>query len=52
MTSVPARAPVDELVRVEQDDPHHDRERHHRHAAKVPGEADAGPISGRVLSDP
>jgi len=47
---VPARAPVDELVRVEQDDPQHDRERDDRHGANVPGEEAGGLVSGTVLS--
>lgn len=50
--SVPARAPVDELVRVEDDDPQHDRERDDRHDAKVAPRAAAGLVSGTVLSHP
>ena len=44
------RAPVDELVRVEKDDPQHDRERNDRHDAKVPGSEGSGLVSGTVLS--
>jgi len=47
---VPTRAPVDELVRVEQDDPQHDRERDDRHGANVHGAAPNGLVSGTVLS--
>jgi RNA polymerase sigma-70 factor (ECF subfamily) len=47
---VPTRAPVDELVRVEQDDPQHDRERDDRHGANVPAPGAIGPVSGAVLS--
>ena len=47
---MPTRAPVDELVRVEQDDPQHDRERDDRHGANVPGGAGVGLVSGTVLS--
>jgi RNA polymerase sigma-70 factor (ECF subfamily) len=47
---VPTRAPVDELVRVEQDDPHHDRERDDRHGANVPADGAIGLVSGAVLS--
>lgn len=47
---MPTRAPVDELVRVEQDDPHHDRERDDRHDAKVPRGDDVGLVSSTVLS--
>lgn len=47
---MPTRAPVDELVRVEQDDPHHDRERDDRHDANVPGGEGIGLVSGTVLS--
>lgn len=49
---MPTRAPVDELVRVEQDDPHHDREREDRHGANVPGGGASGLVSGTVLSHP
>lgn len=49
---MPARAPVDELVRVEQDDPQHDRERDDRHDANVAGNASPGPLSGTLLSAP
>ena len=44
------RAPVDELVRVEKDDPQHDRERNDRHGANVPFAAAVGPVSDAVLS--
>lgn len=47
---MPTRAPVDELVRVEKDDPQHDRERDDRHGANVPGGAAVGPVSDAVLS--
>lgn len=47
---MPTRAPVDELVRVEQDDPQHDRERDDRHGANVPGGGAQGIVSGAVLS--
>jgi RNA polymerase sigma-70 factor, ECF subfamily len=50
--SVPARAPVDELVRVEKDDPQHDRERDDRHGANVAPDDTAGLVSGAVLSHP
>ena len=50
--SVPARAPVDELVRVENDDPQHDRERDDRHDANVAPGAAGGLVSGIVLSHP
>lgn len=49
---MPTRAPVDELVCVEKDDPHHDRERNDRHDAKVPGSGGGGLVSGTVLSHP
>jgi RNA polymerase sigma-70 factor (ECF subfamily) len=49
---VPARAPVDELVRVEDDDPQHDRKRDNRHAANVAPAGAAGLVSGAVLSHP
>jgi RNA polymerase sigma factor (sigma-70 family) len=49
---VPTRAPVDELVRVEQDDPQHDRERDDRHGANVAGGGAGGLVSGTVLSHP
>ena len=44
------RAPVDELVRVEQDDPNHDREDNDRHPATVAADEGAGLVSGTVLS--
>jgi RNA polymerase sigma-70 factor (ECF subfamily) len=47
---VPARAPVDELVRVEKNHPDHDRERDDRHGATVPGGGGDGLVSGTVLS--
>ena len=47
---MPTRAPVDELVRVEKDDPQHDRERNDRHGANVPFAAVVGPVSDAVLS--
>lgn len=47
---MPTRATVDELVRVEKDDPHHDRERDDRHPANVPGTEGGGLVSGIVLS--
>lgn len=47
---MPTRAPVDELVRVEQDDPQHDRERDDRHGANVPAGGAHGLVSGTVLS--
>jgi RNA polymerase sigma-70 factor (ECF subfamily) len=47
---VASRAPVDELVRVEENDPHHDREREERHAVTVPGPEGEGLVSGTVLS--
>jgi RNA polymerase sigma-70 factor (ECF subfamily) len=47
---VPTRTPVDELVRVEKDDSHHDRERDDRHAANVPRDGGGGLVSGTVLS--
>ncbi len=49
---MPTRAPVDELVRVEEDDPKHDRERDDRHGANVPGGASVGLVSDTVLSHP
>src|SRR5690242_9798911 len=48
--SVPTRAPVDELVRVEEHDPDHDRESNDRHAANVPSSEPRGLVSGTVLS--
>lgn len=49
--SGPARAaPVDELVRVEEDDCEHDRESNDRHGANVPGVEPAGLVSRVVLS--
>ena len=49
--SVPPRtAPVDELVRVKQDDTDHDCKRDDRHGANVPGVEAAGLVSGTVLS--
>jgi RNA polymerase sigma-70 factor (ECF subfamily) len=50
--SVPARAPVDELVRVENDDPQHDRESDDRHGANVAPVGAPGLVSGTVLSHP
>ena len=50
--SVPARAPVDELVRVENDDPKHDRESDDRHDATVAPVVASGPLSSAVLSHP
>jgi RNA polymerase sigma-70 factor (ECF subfamily) len=47
---VPTRAPVDELVRVEDDDPQHDRKRDDRHGANVAPAGPAGLVSGSVLS--
>jgi RNA polymerase sigma-70 factor (ECF subfamily) len=47
---VPTRAPVDELVRVEDDDPQHDRKRDDRHDATVAPAEPAGLVSGSVLS--
>ena len=47
---MPTRAPVDELVRVEEDDPKHDGERDDRHGANVPVGAEVGPLSSAVLS--
>jgi RNA polymerase sigma-70 factor, ECF subfamily len=47
---VPTRATVDELVRVEQNDPHHDCECDERHDAKVPLTEAEGIVSGTVLS--
>ena len=47
---MPTRAPVDELVRVEQDHSEHDRERNDRHAANVPAVESVGLVSGTVLS--
>jgi RNA polymerase sigma-70 factor (ECF subfamily) len=47
---VPTRAPVDELVRVENDDPEHDRESDDRHDATVAPVVVRGPLSGAVLS--
>jgi RNA polymerase sigma-70 factor (ECF subfamily) len=49
---VPTRASVDELVRVEQDDPQHDRERDDRHGANVAGAGPFGLVSDTVLSHP
>ena len=49
---MPTRAPVDELVRVEQDDPQHHRERNDRHDANVAGNEGSGLVSGTVLSPP
>lgn len=49
--SGPARAaPVDELVRVEEDDCEHDRESNDRHGANVPGGEAEGLVSRVVLS--
>ena len=48
---MPTRAPVDELVRVKQDDSQHHRERNDRHAANVAGDAGSGLLSGALLSD-
>lgn len=47
---MPTRAPVDELVRVEQDDSQHDRESDDRHDANVPGGDEVGLVSGTLLS--
>jgi RNA polymerase sigma-70 factor, ECF subfamily len=47
---VPTRAPVDELVRVEEHDPQDHRERNDRHGANVAGNTSPGPVSGSVLS--
>ncbi len=47
---MPTRAPVDELVRVEDDDPQHDRKRDDRHGANVAPGAAKGLVSGTVLS--
>ncbi|MDB5212094.1 MAG: polymerase sigma factor RpoE [Myxococcaceae bacterium] len=47
---MPTRAPVDELVRVEDDDPQHDRKRDDRHDATVAPVGPAGLVSGSVLS--
>ena len=49
---MPTRATVDELVRVEQDHPQHDREREDRHDANVAPPEPAGLVSGTVLSQP
>ena len=48
---MPTRAPVDELVRVEQDDPQHHRERNDRHAANIVGDEGSGLVSGTLLSE-
>jgi len=47
---VPASRPVDELVRLEDHDPEHDRESDDRHDANVALVASAGLVSGTVLS--
>ncbi len=47
---MPTRAPVDELVRVEDDDSQHDRKRDDRHDANVAPAGPLGPVSGSVLS--
>ena len=47
---MPTRAPVDELVRVEQDDSQHHSERNDRHGANVAGGGAGGLVSGTVLS--
>jgi RNA polymerase sigma-70 factor (ECF subfamily) len=47
---VPTRAPVDELVRVEDDDSQHDRKRDDRHGANVAPAEPSGLVSGSVLS--
>jgi|GEM_PF-121938 len=47
---MPTSSPVDVLVRVEQDDPQHDRERDDGHVPKVPAADAAGLVSGTVLS--
>jgi RNA polymerase sigma-70 factor (ECF subfamily) len=47
---VPTRAPVDELVRVEDDDSQHDRKRDDRHGANVAPSGPPGLVSGSVLS--
>jgi RNA polymerase sigma-70 factor (ECF subfamily) len=49
---VPTRAPVDELVRVEEHDPDHDRERDDRHGVNVPGGEAVGLVSSTVFSHP
>ena len=49
---VPTRAPVDELVRVDKDDPQHHRESNDRHAANVAGAGAIGLVSGNLLSEP
>ncbi len=46
---MPTRA-VDELVRVEQNDPHHDRKHDDRHEPNFAGQAQVGLVSGIVLS--
>lgn len=47
---MPTRAPVDELVRVEDDDSQHDRKRDDRHGANVAPGGPSGLVSGSVLS--
>jgi RNA polymerase sigma-70 factor (ECF subfamily) len=47
---VPASRPVDELVRLEDHDPEHDRESDDRHDANVALVASSGLVSGTVLS--
>ena len=47
---MPTTTPVDVLVRVEQDDPQHDRERDDGHASNVPAQDGSGLVSGAVLS--
>lgn len=47
---MPTRATIDEFVRVEKDDPQHDRESDDRHPARVPVGEGGGLVSGTVLS--
>ncbi len=47
---MPANGPVDELVRLEDHDPEHDRESDDRHDANVALVASSGLVSGTVLS--
>ena len=49
---MPTRAPVDELVRVEDDDSQHDRKRDDRHGANVAPAGPAGLVSSTVFSHP
>jgi RNA polymerase sigma factor (sigma-70 family) len=46
----PPRPPIDELVRVEENDSDHDRECDDRHGAKVHGNVEGSLVSGKLLS--